>query len=196
MIRPLTSNRMKRYLSTAVLSVIALFAVAGTAQANPSYFGVGTTTSAATSSPAFMTPGTGTSTTPVFDSYAQTLNGGVTSKADVVGLLVQLTGSSTATILNATVEYSQDGIDWYRNFVIDPNQTGTSTAPVFNIANPFSFSFKFASSTVGGGAVASTSNRSTAALLIPTPFRYTRVVFSLTGAAGAVWAQLVPIKER
>jgi hypothetical protein len=187
---------MKRSLLTAVLSVIALFAVAGTAQANPSYFAIGTSTNAATTSPAYMTPGTGTSTTPVFDAYAQTLNGGVTSKADTAGLLVLFTASSTNTVLNASVEYSQDGIDWYRNFVVDPNQTGTSTAPVFSVGNPYSFSWQFASSTVGGTAVASTSNRSTAALLIPTPFRYTRVVFTMTGTAGAVWAQLVPIKER
>src|SRR5215204_1234627 len=187
---------MRKTIPTALFAAIALFGVAGTASANSSYFAIGTSTSAATSSPAYMTPGTGTSTTPVFDAYAQTSSGGVTSKADVMGLLVQLTASSSATVLNASVEYSQDGIDWYRNFVVDPNQTGTSTAPIFSVGNPYSFRWQFASSTVGGGAVASTSNKSTAALLIPTPFRYTRVVFSLTGAAGAVWAQLVPIKER
>lgn len=187
---------MKRHLSIAILSAIALFAAAGTAQANPSYFAIGTTTAAATTSPAYMTPGTGTSTSPIYDAYAQTLSGGVSSKADTVGMLVQFTASSSATVLNASVEYSQDGIDWYRNFVVDPNQTGTSTAPIFSVANPYSFRWQFASSTVGGIVVPPNSNRSTAALLIPTPFRYTRVVFTLTGAAGAVWAQLVPIKER
>jgi hypothetical protein len=182
-----------KYLTTAALA-LALFALAGTAQANPSTFANATSTAAATTTLRYMTPGTATSTTPVYDAYEQTFAGGSVAKADYAGLLVQLTSSSSVTVLNATVEYSHDGIDWYRNFVIDPNQTGTTTAPVFGIANPFSFRWQFATSTVGGIGLG-TSNRSTAALLIPTPFRFTRVVFSLTGGNAAVWAQLIPIKE-
>lgn len=181
----------------AVLGLVALFGLggAGTAHANPSTFAVGTSTSAASTSPAYMTPGAATSTTPVYDAYAQAFSGGATFKTDFAGLLVQFSASSTATVLNQSVEYSQDGIDWYRNFVLDPKQMGTTTmALVLN--NPFSTSWQFASSSVGGAAVASTSKRSTATMLIPTPFRYTRIVYSLTGGNGAVWAQLVPIKER
>jgi hypothetical protein len=187
---------MTRRPFLALIAAIAVFGTAGTAHANPSYFANGTTTSAATSSPAYMTPGTGTSTTPVFDAYAQTTNGGLTSKADYAGLLLQFSASSTASKLTGNVEYSQDGIDWYRNYLTDPIQVGTTTWPTFNVGTPFSLSWQFASSTTGGGAVASNSNRSTAAMQIPTPFRYTRIVFSMTGGNGAVWAQLVPIKER
>ncbi len=195
MIRPLTSKPMiKTRLAAGLAGVIALLGMAGTAHANPSIFAGATSTAAATTTVSYMTPGAGTSTTPVYDAYAATFSGGQVAKADYAGLLVQFTGSSTATVLNATVEYSHDGIDWYRNFVIDPNQTGTTTAPVFSLANPFSFRWQFASSTVGGAAQTAT-NRSTAALLIPTPFRFTRVVFSMIGGNGAVWAQLVPIKE-
>jgi len=186
----------KNYAGAAVLVLLCGFGVPGVARANPSYFAVGTSTSSASSSPAYMTPGAATSTTPVFDAYAQTFNGGQTFKADSAGLLVQFTGSSTASVLNQSVEYSQDGIDWYRNFVIDPNQVGTTTWPAFTVGTPFSSSWKFASSSVGGAAPAANNKRSTAAVLVPTPFRYTRVVFSITGGNGAVWAQFVPIKER
>lgn len=177
-----------------LLALLAVFGVAGTAHANPSYFATATSTAAATTTPAYMTPGTATTTTPVYDAYAQTTNGGLTAKADYAGLLVQFTASSTASKLTGNVEYSQDGIDWYRNYVFDPSQT-SATSTANNINAPFMISWQFASSTVGGAAQTNT-NRSTAAMLIPTPFRYTRVVFSMTGANGAVWAELVPIKEQ
>jgi hypothetical protein len=192
-----------------LLGVVALFGATGTAHANPSFFETATSTAAATTTLAFMTPGAATTTTPVYDAYAQTTNGGLTAKSDYAGFLTQFTASSTNSILNANVEYSQGGAglncvvtpsscDWYRNFVLDPNQMGTTTAAgltAFTLGSPFSMSWKFASSTVGGIGQTNT-NRSTAAMLIPTPFRYTRVVFSMTGANGAVWAQLVPIKEQ
>jgi hypothetical protein len=181
-------------ITAALAGAIALLGMASTAHANPSVFANATSTAAATTTLSYMTPGTATTTTPVYDAYAQTFAGGSIAKADYAGLLVQLTSSSSVTVLNATAEYSHDGIDWYRNFVVDPNTIGTTTAPVFSVTNPFSFRWQFATSTVGGTGLG-TSNRATAALLIPTPFRFTRVVFSLTGGNGAVWAQLVPIKE-
>jgi hypothetical protein len=187
---------MRKTLSTALSGVIALFGFTGLALANPSSFATAISTSAATSSPSYMTPGRATTTTPVYDAYSQTANGGFTSKADYAGLLVQFSASSTASILGITAEYSQDGIDWYQDFVVDPNQIATSTGPTFSLVNPFAFSWKFASSTLGGISPSSTSNRATAALLVPTPFRYTRLVFSMTGGNGAVWASLLPIKQQ
>jgi len=175
-------------VTVGVLGFVAI------AFANPSSFATGVTTNnAASTSPAYMTPGTGTSTTPVYDAYAQT-NAGATYKADIAGLLVQFTASSTNSVLNISVEYSQDGVDYYRNFVVDPNQIGTSTTP-FSLTTAFTTTWKYASSTVVGG-VGVIGDRATAAIMIPTPFRYTRVVFSVTGANGAVWAQLVPVKEQ
>ncbi len=188
-------TRTLKFLPVLALAVV-LFGGAETAHANPSTFAIGTSTSAATSSPSYMTPGTGTTTSPVFDAYAQTMNGGLTTKADYAGLLEQFTGSSTAAVLKRTVEYSQDGIDWYRSFVLAPSQPGTTTAPVNTIGNPFSTSWTFASSSVGGAAPAANNNRATAATVIPTPFRYTRIVYSITGGNGAIFGQLVPIKER
>jgi len=191
---------IKRYkLFVPVLALVAVmgFGNAEKAHANPSAYAVATSTSAATTSPSYMGAGTGTTTTPTYDAYAQTVSGGATYRADFAGMLIRFAASSTATTLKATAEYSHDGIDWYRSFVIDPNQPATTTAPVFNLANPFSFSWTFASSTIqGAGLTNANSATSTAAVLVPTPFRFTRVVFSMTGGNGAVWAQFIPIKEQ
>lgn len=175
------------------LAVAAFILLTGSvAHANQSFFASGVTThGAASTSPAYMTPGTGTSTTPVYDAYAQTCGGGRTSKADQAGLLVQFNGSSTSAVLSLAVEYSQDGVDWYRNFVIDPAQAGTTTP--LSVVSPFAISWKYAAAVLGGAGVSGTS---TAAFAVPTPFRYTRVVASITGANGAAWMQLVPVKEQ
>lgn len=183
------------WLLVIVLAVISsLSCFVSVAYANPTFFANGVTTgNAASTSPAHMTPGTGTSTTPVYDSYGQTF-GGTPYKTEFAGLLVQLSASSTNTVLNMAVEYSQDRIDWYRNFLIDPSQYGTTTSQ-FALFAPFSVTWKFASSTLGPASTISPTT-TTGALMIPTPFRYMRVIFSMTGANGAVWAQLVPIKEQ
>jgi hypothetical protein len=178
----------------AVASLLGVLGFAGVVLANPSYFGVGVTTgTTASSTPAFMTPGTATSTTPVYDAYAPAA-GTQHWKANQASLAIQFTASSTATVYSASIEYSNDGIDWYRNYVLDSNALGTTTTP-YNLVTPESISYKFASSTVGGLAQPANGNLSTAYLIIPTLARYTRVVFSVTGGNGAVWAQLVPIKE-
>src|SRR5690348_6203297 len=99
----------KRSISlwSVIVGVAVLFGAASFAYANPSYFATTVTTnSAASTSPAYMTPGTGTSTTPVYDSYAQTVSGGGTYKADSAGLLIQFTAPSSNTVLNIAVEYS------------------------------------------------------------------------------------------
>jgi hypothetical protein len=189
----MNKTQKNTFLIFVVLAVS--LSVFGFAYANPSYFATTVTTnSAASTSPAYLTPGVSTSTTPVYDAYAQTVAGGGTYKADSAGLVIQFTASSTASVLNASVEYSADCIDYYRNFVLDSRQLGTSTAP-YSLDTAFSARWKFASSSLNGTAVSASNNLSTAALVVPTPFRCTRVVFSVTGGNGAVWAQLVPVKE-
>lgn len=182
-------TRIFVFTAVAVLS----FVFVGFAYANPSYFANGVTTnSSATTSPAFMTPGTGTSTTPVYDSYTQTTNGGVTSKADSAGMLTVFCGSSTLAVLNIAVEYSQDNIDWFRNFLLTASQMSTTTVP-YAIVSPFATKWQFASSTIGSATLNSIC--STASLHIPTPFRYMRVVNTITGANGSIWENVVPTKE-
>ena len=183
----------KSAVFAVAVGLLAIVAGAGVALANPSYFTTGVSTNnAASTTPAYMTPGTATSTTPVYDAYA----GSQTAKfaANSAGLLQRFCASSTATVLNTSVEYSADGIDWYRNFVLDPSQDSTTTQTNI-LALPFSDSQKFASSSIDGAAVAANNSCITNALTIPTPFRYIRVVDSITGANGSVWNQLVPIKE-
>lgn len=191
----MTMSKQWMFIVTfAVAAAIALLVVQ-TAYANPSFFANTTTTNnAASTSPKYMTPGTATSTL-THNALSQTFSGGNTWKTDFVTLLVQLNASSTNTSLNIAVEYSYDGIDWYRNFLVGGDQYGTSTTP-YHLIDPFSHTMKFASSTVLGGVASSTLDRITAAITIPTPTQYTRLVFSLTGANGSVWAQIVPIKEQ
>lgn len=184
-------------LSVGFAVLAAFLSFAGFAYANPSFFGNGVSTnSAASTTPAYLTAGVSTSTTPTFNAYTQTASGGATSKSDNALLVIQLTASSSNTVLNLAVEYSVDGIDWYRNFVIDPLQTSTSSITVA-LNTPYSIQQKFASSTVGGiGLTNANSTVGKSAIMVPTPAQYTRVVASLTGGNGAVWMNLVPIKQR
>lgn len=175
----------------ALLSLIG----AGIAYANPSYFGPGVSTNnAASTSVAYLIPGAATSTTPVLDAY--TPSGQSTKfKVNQASVAIQFTASTTNSILTATIEYSNDNVDWYRSYVVDSNGMGTSTNP-FYVTTPDQLSWKFASSSVGGVGIGATSNMSTAYIIIPTPARYTRIVFSIAGANGAVWAYITPIKEQ
>lgn len=178
----------------AGLAALCLFAFAPQAHANPSLFSVGTTTNGvASSSAVFMTPGTAT-TTVQHDALAQTFSGGFTYKTDTVGLLTQFCGSSTLAVLTQNIEYSQDGIDWYRNFIIDPSQTGTTTSP-WSVGSPFAIKWTYSSTTLAT-LTAPNNTCSFGAFVLPTPFRYIRIVSSLTGANARVWNQLVPIKQR
>jgi hypothetical protein len=189
-------NKIK-YIIGAAVFMLALVIGGTVAFANPSYFGPGVTTnSAASTTPAYMTPGAATTTTPVYNSYAQNINGGLHFKADKATLGVQFLASSTNSTLNIAVEYSNDGVDWYRDFTLDSNAMGTTTTP-YNLSIPHTMSWKFASSSVGGLGVAANNNMSTAYLIIPTPAKYTRVVFScaIGGTNCGVWAELTPIRE-
>ena len=188
----------------AAIALLCTAAFAGIAYANPSYFAAGVSTNySASSSPAYLTGTVGTSTTPVYDtaSSTETVSGGVSYKADSVGLLVQFTASSSLTVLNIAIEYSQDGVDWYRNYVLDPMQNSASaTSSVYSVTAPFVLAMRYASSTVVGGAATAANGPMTNAFRIPTPFRYTRAVLYTSGAGNGssnatVWAKFVPSKE-
>lgn len=182
---------VKSKIIAAVLGLSVLLGFTGVAYANPVYFATGTTTSASTSTPAYMTAGNSTSTL-TFNSYAplsQSLHTGATQ----VGLLVQFSGSSTSAVLNMATEYSMDGVDWYRNFITSPFQLGATTSP-FVIQTPYSMSWKYASTTLDGGIV-NIPGMSTAGFILPSPFEWIREVFTISGANGAIWAAMVPLKE-
>lgn len=180
-------------MASTIALVVALVVIVNSVKANSSYFPPPVSTATATTSPRYMTPGTATSTL-TLDSYYQDTLGNYT-KTDSAVLLTQFAGSSTASILGIDVEYSQDGIDWYKDN-LNALVLASSTA-IYPIQPNSRISWTFASSTVGGGVVAaSTGATSTKAILITTPTRWIRVVHTITGANGAVWSQLVPRKEK
>lgn len=184
---------INKHWKLLLIALAALIVGGGTvAYANPSFFAPQAITSVATSSPAFMTPGLATSTL-VYDSY--NLNGtnqpvvNDPTSAQSATLAIQLSASSTASVLTIGIERSQDGIDWYQDNL---NSLATSSLSD-SITIPSTFTWTFASSTIGG--VSNTGNRIGKLINVSTPTRYTRFIFSLTGANGAVWAEVIPQKE-
>lgn len=192
-------------LTLKVLSLLAAVVFLGaagvaftrTASANPLGFscpayGPG---GVASTSVTYMTGGTGT-TTLLYDTYcvggSNQPNTGNTSTTNLLSLLTQFTASSTASVLNTSVEYSQDGVDWYQDNYV------ASTTAAYSLQTANSTSWTFASSTPGGGAAVANSNRVGKLTRLYAPTRYVRVVYTLaaSGTAGGVWGEILPIKER
>lgn len=139
-------------------------------------------TSLSTTSVTYMKPGTGTSTATCIMSNA----GEGTEVFDTAVLLLQFTGSSTASTLSITPEWSQDGIDWYP--VID--KLATTTTPIGG-NTAFSYTVGFASTTPGGQA--GTSSVFTRAYELPVHTKRVRAVITMPAGSqnGAVWANIV-----
>lgn len=159
--------------------IVALFVLeVPTAHANPSQFIAPVSFAAATSSLAYMATG-GSATSTAFDSFTAgqplSINNGV--------LLLQNVGSSTSSVLNIRFQYSADNIDWYEDELM--NITNASTTQPYSINNPNSYNWTAAS-------VATTSK----AIIMNFPTRYVRAIFAESGAAGGVWWQFIPQRER
>ncbi len=191
----MTLKKTYAFLGILLALFVTAFLLFSKVEANPLAYATTVQTAAATTSPAYLTPGVATSTL-VYDSYAARPTG-----ADKIALQVQAIGSSTASVYNISYEYtngapgldcvgSPTSCDWYKDntFVVS-----TSSAANQAVATPNSFSWTFASSTQGGAAA--TDNRALKTFIVPTVVRYTRVIFSITGANGSVWAQIVPAKQ-
>jgi hypothetical protein len=179
-------------VTAAILAGISLGSVAFAA----SYFSGTVQTATATSTPAYMTPGTAT-TTLVFNTLTSTSvatatpsNSSNTPKADFVDLLVQLQGSSTAADLHIGYEYSQDGLDWYQDFL---PQGGYSTTTQTQTPALDSISVLAASTTYDGTGKTNFDNF---VVSVPVPTKDVRIVLTLTGANAAVWAQVIPVKTQ
>lgn len=209
--------KIKQIIIGGILTVvIATCASVGFVYANPSYFIASTSTSSATTSPAWMAPtvstNNGTSTL-AFDSYAAAPGGVISNltKVSQASLLVQFAASSTVGVLNIAFEYSNgvSGVDcvatplscdWYKDSLLDNNSRSTTTAPA-SITQSNTLSWQFASSSTGGAAVGAGLGTSTRAILVATPTRYVRAIFWMSPLAanspnGNVWAQFTPVKER
>lgn len=191
----------------AVIAVLGFIGAVGgfdskTAFANPFYVGTKAKTALATTSVAYLTTAIATSTY-IYDSYEQNgtnqTNGGNITLPDSVAVLLQGSASSTLTTVSVSCEFGDDTapngvIDWYQNDVLG----ATTTNPgVQNISGINSFTFTFASSTMGGAASNATNQtRYQKAVLCPVPTRYVRAVISVTGGNASVWSVIVPKKQR
>lgn len=179
-----------KYKLPIILIAIGLIAFATVSFAMPSFFPTNASSAVATTTLNYFTPGTAT-TTIVYDVYSlagtnQTSSGNRYA-ADKATLLLQFTASSTSSVLVSTVEYSMDGIDWYQN------NTETYAAGAIAVAIPNTYTWTFASTTSNGLIQLTKNNK---AITIATPTRFVRVVLSMTGANGAAWAAIQPMKQQ
>ncbi len=174
-----------------VLVAIVAFAGIKTVDANPSFW-VSVNT-VATTSPTYMTPGTGT-TTVTLDNLAK----GGTYASDSASLNFQLTASTSIDGIYPTVKFrlegSQDGIDWYSqaNYL---NTTGTTTI-LTGTSGDYQVFFASSTSNISASATTTRVNQS---IIVQTPMRYTRAVFyvpfNLNSANVSLWADIVSKKQ-
>lgn len=180
---------------TVILAAIALCFVFGTVavRANPSFFS-NTQTAAATTSITYLTPGTAT-TTLVYDAGAF----GDSFASNGASLLIMWNGSSTVSTLNADIQYSQNGQDWFNNGMGTDIDAGIgSSSP--SLANPVSITLAYASTSpdragfFGNAVAASSTNR---IVNVDMPTRYVRAVFFVPVGSpnGALWAQFIAQKQ-
>lgn len=175
-----------KYFAVATIGAliaVTWFAFAITARANPSFF-VRQQTASATSTVTYITPGAAT-TTLTYDT-----GNGAAQGADSAALMVQFNASGTLSVLQADIQYSQDGTDWYAtSFAWNPNTTVATSSP--SIGTVQQFNFGYASSTINRGA--NTTATTTRIVVIPTPTRYVRAVFTLAPGSpnGVFWAEFI-----
>lgn len=191
----ITQKKVLALLGSLALISVAVLLLAPRAKANPSTLQRAQTTTCGaftgSSTPTYMTAGTAT-TTYTYDSFC----GGATS-ADSAALLVQFAGASPAAVLNADVQYSQDGIDWYAIGYAGGSDVNSATSSP-SIGTVQQLTFPFASSTISRGVVTNANSAtSTRIIRLPTPTRFTRVLFTLPVGStnGAVWAEFVGKKQ-
>ena len=169
------------------------FSYAGySAYANPSLNTSSARSSTATTTLATINPGLAT-TTVTYDSRAQLgsnqTQDGNTLLPDSVALLLYMKASSTLSVLVTNIEYSNDGIDWYQN------NLETYAAGAIAIATPNTYTWTFATSTIGGVLNSLGTDVGAKTISVRTPTRFVRAVLSMTGAGGMVRGEFVPKKQ-
>lgn len=183
-------------LFAVVIALASMFTFLQVTKANPTGFALGARTAITTTTFAVLAAGNAT-TTLTYDAYGisgTNENGsGSTAAADSASLLVQFTASSTASKLKIAYEYSQDGVDWYQDALT--STFATTTTGVLNTNVPNSFSWTFASTSVGAAGILANNNLATEIFPVYTPTRFVRAVITASGANAMVWAQIVPKKE-
>lgn len=198
----LTQKKVLALLGSLAVLSLGVLLLAQKAGANPSFFIVGQATASATTTLTFMTPGTATTT------VVQTAtNNGNTMGLNAATLLVQFTGSSTASSLAVSFEYANNdaGVDcsvtptvcdWYKDGLLGASAIVSTTTQIVSLAAATAYTLPFASTTVGG--VLGTASRTTRIINVQTPAQYVRAVFTLPIGSlnGAIYAKFLPTKER
>lgn len=179
--------------------LVTAFALFYTAKANPSAFIYGAASATATTTVTYIPKGTATTTLLCDVQSVPGTNACGTSSPlvpDTAALLVRFTASSTNSQLAIKIERSVDNVDWYEDNLAPVATTSSSAS--FSIQAPNTYQWAFASSSTTGGIggdvnIASTSV--TKIIQVPIVSRYTRAVFTMTGANGAIWSQWIPKRQ-
>jgi UDP-N-acetylmuramoylalanine-D-glutamate ligase len=155
---------------------VALLMIAGVSvvKANKLYFISTTQTSSATTSPDYMRA---TNSVLILDAFANANYNALNSAT----LLVQSTASTSNAVQTITINYSQDGIDWYNDTV--STTTSASGIPLNNTQRTY---------VITGNTTASTTRL---AIIVPTPTRYIRATVATSTALSSVWLRWVPVRE-
>lgn len=198
----LTQKKILALIGSLAVIALATLLLVPKVDANPSFFIVGQATATATTTLTFMTPGTATTT--VVQAAA---NNGNTMGINAATLLVQFTGSSTASSLNVTFEYANTdagvdcsvtptACDWYKDGLLGATGVVSTTTQAVNLGTVANYTLPFASTTVGG--LIGNATRTTRIINVQTPAQYIRAVFTLPIGSlnGALYAKFLPTKER
>lgn len=175
-------NTLKVSLYSAAAAIVVvgalLFGISNSAHAQPSSINV-QSTAAATTTLTFLGNGTATSTYQI-DSYPTYSSSKVFSMAGIDSVYLDLEGvaSSSATVFGINVQVSNNGIDWY--------SVATTTLAQTSFAIP-----NLASSTTFVWQPNMAATSSMEVKLPDVAAIHERVQFSATGAAGAVYAEVV-----
>ena len=186
---------MKKYIG--FIAIIAVFAIALMARANPQFFVKTAPTATATSTISYMTGGTAT-TTLTFDAYLvdQSKTDQNPIALDGLALAIQFHASSAPlTTLKWRYQYSQDNKDWYyENADLNINASTTNVVADFHEYSWLQISTSTAYSATGN----STSSLAMKIVDVPTPTRYIRAQFYILPGTtnGGVWAEFIPKKQR
>lgn len=195
------THKLPMVLLSGLIFITALM-IFSVAKANPSFFIVGQATASATTTVAFMTAGTATTTL-----YQPSNNNGNTTGINAATLLVQFTGSSTASSIQIAFEYANNdagvdcsvtpaACDWYRDSLYGAAGVISTTTPSVGLGPTNIYTLPFASTSVGGSGLLST--RTNRIINVQTPAQYVRAVITMPvgSLSGAVWAKFLPVKER
>lgn len=171
------TNIIKYKLGLVAFSMMALFLVAfsiiATVKAVPSTVTF-EATATATTTRAYLGNGTATSTFQFDSNLASSGKIANVQGIDAASLYVQVEASSTATAYSITPQFSNNNIDWY----------GVASSST-NGANAFTSASTAYTWTPG------TVSTSTLVLMLPAvPAQHERVIFSATGGAGAIYAEV------